>query len=255
MNPSTVEPLSSGLEPGFPGSGRIHRLGGDILLDERVSWCPPGVRRSQPVNCYLIRGRSGSVLVDTGIRLHEAEVLEQLDRLLAPGEPLSIVLTRTEMECCLNLPAIEAHLQVETVWYTGGITVPRAAATAQRISVEPGAALEVEVMDGVVLEFISPLLRLLPTLWIFDPRSGALLTSDAFTHGSGAGSDPRDGLHKFRWFSEADTRPIARDVLRVVRERAVTAIGPGYGAPFVGAGECVEEAERLAAAIREQGIR
>ncbi|MFD1211860.1 hypothetical protein ACFQ36_07380 [Arthrobacter sp. GCM10027362] len=255
MKRSTAEFPCFGPGPAALGGARIHLLGADILLNERVSWCPPGVRRSQPVSCYLVRGRSGSVLVDTGIRLHEPRILRQLDGLLAPGEPLSIVLTRTEMECCLNLPAIEARFPVEAVWYTGGITVPRAAATAKRVSVEPGTSLEAEVMDGVVLEFVSPLLRLLPTLWVFDPESEVLLTSDAFTHGSGAGSDPRDGLHKFRWFSEADTRPIAQDVVRTVRGRGVAAIGPGYGAPFVGREECAREAERLAAAISEMGSR
>ncbi|MCG2622555.1 MBL fold metallo-hydrolase [Arthrobacter sp. I2-34] len=255
MKRSTAEAPNFGSGPDPLAGGRIHRLGGDILLDERVSWCPPGVRRRQPVSCYLVRGRSGSVLVDTGIRLHADQILRQLDRLLAPGEPLSIVLTRTEMECCLNLPAIEARFSVESVWYTGGITVPRAAAAARRVSVEPGSSLEVEVIDGVVLEFVSPLLRLLPTLWIFDPESGVLLTSDAFTHGTDAGADPRDGLRKFRWFTQADTRPIAHDVLRNVRNRQVAAIGPGYGVPFTGVAECAREAEGLAVAIFEMGGR
>jgi hypothetical protein len=234
---------------------RIHRLGADIILDEQVSWCPPGVRVSQPVNCYLIKGSAGSVLVDTGIRLHEAEILRQLESLLEPGERLAVVLTRTEMECCLNLPAIEARFDVESVWYTGGITVPRTSATPRRIMVTPGTSLEVEVMAGLTLEFVSPLMRLLPTLWIFDPVSGALLTSDAFTHGSYGSSNAAAGLHKFQWFAQADTRGIARDVEEVIRERHVQAIGPGYGEPFVGMAESAAEATALAAAIRKAGIQ
>lgn len=234
---------------------RIHRLGADITLDEQVSWCPPGVRVTQPVNCYLIKGSAGSVLVDTGIRLHEAEIIRQLELLLEPGERLAVVLTRTEMECCLNLPAIEARFDVESVWYTGGITVPRSSATPRRIMVNPGTSLDVEVIDGMTLEFVSPLMRLLPTLWIFDPVSGALLTSDAFTHGSYGPSAAAAGLQKFQWFAEADTRGIARDVEEVIRERQVKAIGPGYGEPFVGMGDCAAEAAALAAAIRKVGIQ
>ena len=234
--------------------GRVHRLGGEIILDERVSWCPPGVRRRQSINAYLIRAEGGAVLVDTGVRLHEWEILAQLDSLLTPDEPLSILLTRTEMECCLNIPAIEAHHTVDAIWYTGGITVPRSTAPARRIAVEPGASAEVEVRDGVVLRLVSPLLRLLPTLWVFDPLSGVLLTSDAFTHGTGtSGGDPKESLHKFRWFGSADTRPIADDVRRTVRELQVAAIGPGYGSPFVGEAECRREAERLAACLEEVG--
>ncbi|MFF2244362.1 MBL fold metallo-hydrolase [Arthrobacter sp. NPDC058130] len=234
---------------------RLHRLGANIILDEQVSWCPQGVRVTQPVNCYLIKGSAGSVLVDTGIRLHEAEIIRQLESLLDPGERLDVVLTRTEMECCLNLPAIEARFDVESVWYTGGITVPRTSATPRRIMVNPGTSLEVEVMDGLILEFVSPLMRLLPTLWIFDPVSKALLTSDAFTHGSYGSSKAAAGLHKFQWFAEADTRGIARDVEEAIRERHVKAIGPGYGEPFVGPAESAAEATALAEAIRKVGIQ
>ncbi|UZX03173.1 MBL fold metallo-hydrolase [Arthrobacter sp. CDRTa11] len=238
---------------------RVYRLGADIELDDLVSWCPQGLRTRQPVNCYLIKGNDASVLVDTGIRLHEAEVIRQLESLVEPGEPLVVVLTRTEMECCLNLPAIEARFRVEAVWYTGGITVPRSTAAARRIMVSPGTSLESEVADGVTLEFVSPLMRLLPTLWIFDKASGALLTSDAFTHGSYTRSDglsrPEDGLRKFRWFTEADTRGIADDVSKIVRERNVAAIGPGYGGPFLGLEECAAEADALASAIRKSGLQ
>lgn len=241
-------------------TGRVHRLGGEILLDEGTSWCPPGVRRREPVSAYLIKGDHGAVLVDTGIRLHEAEILAQLDELLETDEPLSIVLTRTEMECCLNIPAIEEHRRIDTVWYTGGITVPRSTASVQRIAVEPGTWREVEVREGITLHFISPLLRLLPTLWVFDPASGALLTSDAFTHlappvEDTASADPMAGLHKFRWFGDADTHSIAADVRQIVRERSVAAIGPGYGWPVTGADACRREAELLAVCLEEVGAR
>ncbi|AUI50574.1 hypothetical protein [Arthrobacter crystallopoietes] len=252
--PATVS-RSGSFTPGALADGRVHRLGGTIELDANVSWCPDGIRKNQDINCYLIKGQDGSVLVDTGVRLHQENILAQLDELLQPGEPLSIVLTRTEMECCLNIPAIEARCSVEAVWYTGGITVPRSAAKANRIAVDPGTALELDVGYGIVLELISPLLRLLPTLWVHDPASGVLLTSDAFTHGSEPEADPRDGLRKFEWFTEADTHQIADHVLQVVRERTVTAIGPGYGTPFSGIQECADQAGELARVLREVGVR
>ncbi|MDQ4214639.1 hypothetical protein [Microbacterium capsulatum] len=207
----------------------IHRLGGEIDLDERVSWCPPGTRTTQPVNCYLIRGAHGALLVDTGLRVHETAVLEGLDALLEDGTPLSVLLTRTEMECCLNLPAIEERFGLDAVWYTGGITVPRSTAEVRRVSVEPGTAQWIEPYPGMRIELISPLLRLLPTLWVHEPDTGWLLTSDAFTHGDAA---PADGLSKFRWFTLADTRPIAAHVRTVVGERGIRTLGPGYGRPF-----------------------
>lgn len=234
---------------------RVYRLGADIILDSLVSWCPPGVRDTQPLNCYLIKGEYGSILVDTGVRLHEAKIIAQLEALLDPGEPVAVVLTRTEMECCLNLPAIESRFNVESVWFTGGITVPRATAELRRIAVEPGASLDAEVLPGETLQFISPLMRLLPTLWIYDPPSGVLLTSDAFTHRRRSDSNPDDGLRKFRWFAEAHTSAIADDVERIVRERRVTAVGPCYGQPIIGEAECMAEAAALAAAIRKAGAK
>lgn len=254
MNPRTAQRAAVTGAHSLIGD-RVHRLGANIVLDENVSWCPPGTRTTQPVNCYLIKGDNGSVLVDTGIRLHEADIIRQLDSLLEQGEPLVVVLTRTEMECCLNLPAIEARFNVESVWYTGGITVPRMAASPQRIMVNPGTSREVEVMDGLTLEFVSPLMRLLPTLWIFDPVSKVLLTSDAFTHRYPSSSTAAAGLQKFQWFGRADTRGIARDVEETVLRREVEAIGPGYGEPIVGVGESAAEAAALAEAIRKVGIQ
>lgn len=255
MNPHTAQaaPAVNGVHSLI--GDRVHQLGSEIILNKHVSWCPPGVRVTQPVNCYLIKGSTGSVLVDTGIRLHEAEIIRQLESLLELGEPLAVVLTRTELECCLNLPAIEARFAVESVWYTGGITVPRTSATPKRIMVNPGTSIEVDVMDGMTLEFVSPLMRLLPTLWLFDPLSGALLTSDAFTHGSYSSSNAAAGLQKFQWFTLADTRGIAADVEEVIGKRQVRAIGPGYGQPFVGTSKCTAEARALAEAIRKVGIQ
>jgi hypothetical protein len=233
----------------------VHRLGGSIVLDGRVSWSPEGVKGVQDVNCYLIRGESGAVLVDTGLRLHEDAVIEGLTRHLPPGMPLSILLSRTEMECCLNLPAIERRFPVDAVWYTGGITVPRSAAGVRRVSVAPGESLWIEPYAGLRLEIVSPLMRLLPTLWVYEPETGTLLTSDAFTHAGPDGRSADAGLQKFRWFDQAWTKPIADNVRAVVDSRPVTVIGPGMGAPIQGADAVRAEAGALALAIETRGVR
>lgn len=227
----------------------VHRLGGDIDLDERVSWCPPGVRESQPVNCYLIVGEAGALLVDTGIRAHEGEIIAAMQELYDGSVPLSVLLSRTEMECCLNLPAIESRFPIDAVWYTGGITVPRAHAEVRRVSVEPGTSQWIEPHPGMRIELISPMMRLLPTLWVHEPETGTLLTSDAFTHDGGPAVN---GLAKFQWFARAETGPIAAHVRSVVDERDISLIGPGYGRAFRG-DDVPAQTAALAAAIERIG--
>ncbi|MBO0980087.1 hypothetical protein [Microbacterium sp. SD291] len=229
----------------------VHRLGGEIRLDERISWRAPGAEGTQQVSCYLIVGAAGAVLVDTGIRLHENVILERLGSLLPAGTPLSVLLTRTEMESCLNLPIIEERFGVEAVWYTGGITVPRSTAEVRRVSVEPGTSLWIEPYPTLRLELISPMLRLLPTLWVHEPHSGALLTSDGFTHGD---RPVESGLHKFQWFRRAETSAIAAHVRQVVAERSIRFIAPGYGEPFTGEDRVRAEAEALAVTLERIGL-
>ncbi|WP_215815487.1 hypothetical protein [Pimelobacter sp. 30-1] len=229
------------------GPDRVARLGGVAPVGPAVSWCPPGIAGWQPVSAYLVRRGTSAVLVDTGVGLHTDQVVAQLHELLAPGTRLSVVLTRTEMECCLNLPAIERELAVDQVWYTGGITVPVTHAAARRITVEAGTPQDVEVAPGITLRLYTPLLRLLPVLWVGDPVSRTLLTSDSFSHlltDAEGHALPYDAatlraFHdlKFGWIADAvvaeDIAAIADDVRRVLGDDWA-ALGPTYGAPVVG---------------------
>lgn len=239
----------------------VVRLGGLAPIGADVSWCPPGVNGWQPINAYLIRRGASAVLVDTGVGMHADEIRAQLRDLLAPGTTLSVILTRTEMECCLNLPALESEFTVDQVWYTGGITVPVTNAVARRISVDAGSWVDQEVAPGITARLYSPLLRLLPVLWVGDLVSGTLLTSDSFTHlltDEGGAVLPYDeanlrGFHdlKFGWIESAesaeDVTAIAESVRRILRDQDWSAVGPTYGAPVVGIDAVRTQGEQLAA--------
>ncbi|TAM66662.1 MAG: hypothetical protein EPN48_16575 [Microbacteriaceae bacterium] len=235
---------------GFAG-GRVHRLGGTIALDGNVSWAPSSVRGSQPLNCYLIKNEHGSVLIDAGVRLHLPRILDQLEPLLDRDLPFFIVLTRTEMDCCLNIPAIEARFPVEAIYFTGGITVPRAAAQVRRISVKERSPLALEPVAGIALELFAPRLRLLPTLWPYDPVSQVLFTSDSFAHARSVPDrdeyfvtdeddsvDPRcvldQVLAKFSWLTLTDASRVVQDLIEIFGERRIRSLAPTHGRVFTG---------------------
>lgn len=250
------------------GEHKVARLGGVAPVGPDVSWCPPGFVGWQPINAYLIQDGDSAVLVDTGVGAHVADVLQQLRTLLSPATSLSVILTRTEMECCLNLPAIEREFDVDQVWYTGGITVPVSTAAARRISVDAGSSIELEAAPGITVTVYSPLLRLLPVLWVGEQRSRTLLTSDSFCHrltDASGGELPYDvralrAFHdlKFGWISEAnseaDSLAIAENVQAILGGRDWEAVGPGYGAPLVGKHDISSQAAELVSHLRGVGL-
>ncbi|WP_248763325.1 hypothetical protein [Pseudarthrobacter sp. SSS035] len=215
-------------------------LGGIYQLDDRVSWVPAGSTGYQPANCYLLGEGEHRLLVDSGLAIHEQEVIGALTRLLGSAE-LSIFFTRGEMDCVSNLQSIATSFPLRRL-YTGGVTNPfdafddihRMALRSRRQQIdqkgEGGDSMartpEIEILPGRVLEIESPLLRLLPTFWGWDAASGTIFTSDTFTHGvMDAATDPvviddlsTDNttpaqvrahlLAKYEWIERASTRQL-----------------------------------------------
>jgi hypothetical protein len=177
----------------------LHVLGGLIELDGQVSWAPPAVRGYQPSNCYALVEDDRVLLVDTGLAIHETLVLDSLAGLIGEGAPLTMFFTRGEMDCVSNLEPIARRFEIEAL-FTGGATNPfdafdelnamRLRARRQQID-QKGAGGDSMARTPVIefapkrkLEIESPLLRLLPTFWGWDATSGAIFTSDTFTHGT-----------------------------------------------------------------------
>jgi hypothetical protein len=177
----------------------LHVLGGLIELDGRVSWAPATARGYQPSNCYALVEGDRVLLVDTGLAVHEDAVLDGLASLIGDGAPLTMFFTRGEMDCVSNLEPIGRRFDIEAL-YTGGATNPfdafdelnaiRLRGRRQQID-QKGAGGDsmartplIEFAPKRALEIESPLLRLLPTFWGWDATTGALFTSDSFTHGT-----------------------------------------------------------------------
>jgi len=216
-------------------------LGGMIPLDERVSWVPSTANGWQPSNCYLLTEPSGALLVDSGLAIHRDLVLDGLTDALGKNGSLSIFFTRGEMDCVSNLEPISEKFDISQL-FTGGVVNPfdafdevnrlRYKGRRQQIDVrsEGGDAMprtpKIQVSPTRVFEIESPLFRLLPTFWGWDATTGAVFTSDVFTHGvlsdvtnsrviDSTTDDPttvddvvRHLLAKYEWLRKASTAPL-----------------------------------------------
>ncbi|WP_345183414.1 hypothetical protein [Microbacterium panaciterrae] len=131
--------------------------------------------------------------------VHRDLVLDGLAERIGEGGEVSVFFTRPEMDCVSNLESIAHRFDILRL-FTGGVINPfdafddvsRFALRGRRQQIDgtrtvEGDALErsmsIEVAPGRVLDVQSPLLRLLPTFWGWDAKTGALFTSDTFTHG------------------------------------------------------------------------
>lgn len=250
--------------------GRVWRLGGDVELDGRISWFPANVRGRKPVNSYLVRGSGSAVLIDTNVRVHEQLMLRQLRSLVEPGTPMAIVLTRTEMDCCLNIPAIEEEFDVRSVFFVGGITVPASKAQVQRLPLAEGQSLTIEPVAGLPMRLVAPRLRLLPTVWVHEPVSKVLFTSDSFCHAMAAaeGQGPvitdvgqaddaeeveSQLMTKLAWMRKTDTGVIRDDFLEIFADLEVEVLAPGHGRPFSGRAVIDRQRDLIADVISRVG--
>jgi flavorubredoxin len=177
-------------------AGETYRLGGFVELDGQVSWAPRLPGRYQPINCYLVDKKEGAVLIDTGLAAHQQIVLRQLNETFDPRRPISLFLTRPELECAGNVGAVHKALTLKEI---------------VAVAVNPFDAYE-EGVEGVVPVRMLPLaivrsipigeppslcvvptiIRILSTFWVFDQETKTLFSSDWFGHTSV--SSPSDSV-------------------------------------------------------------
>ena len=237
--------------------GRLFVAGGYIRADGRTSWLPDSALGWQPANCYALLDQDRCVLIDTGVAAHAELVVEQLQAVVPTGVPLSIFLTRAELDCIGNVGPISERLEVEGV-FAGGNTNPfdafdavESARATVRVHVgkRTGAA-PIALSESRSLEVLDAPLRLLATYWVFDAATGTLFTSDSFGHQLVDSTDSRRVvtdddecvphvveqylLAKFGWIAEADTTPVRAALEAVFANRKVEIIAPTNGCAIVG---------------------
>ena len=259
-HPGTAGPRAEALAPG------LHVLGGVIPADTRVSWAPLRPGEFQPINCYLLQVDATTLLIDTGVAAHEAEVTEQLEVLVPPGTAVSIYLTRAELECFSNLGAIAERYPVKQL-LTGGVLNPfdafdgigaqqyyrnRVQFDEGELRGQPVIRLRAVDIPGRPLEIVSAKLRLLPAFWLYDPGSGTLFTSDSFGHctvsSPGASRLLTEGdaddtdfdtvasqlLTKFEWLRRGRTDAVMADLAAIFDRLRPKIVAPTHGRVLVG---------------------
>jgi flavorubredoxin len=233
--------------------GRLYALGGTVLLDGGISWAP-ATGHDQPVLCYLVVDGKQATLVDTGLSVHQSDILIQLKSILEADSSFSVFLSRAEFDCIGNLGALMAGTEIKTI-YTGGAHQPfdgfdeattSASQWTNRHKLERYSAPG-EAQKAGPLEVFTPALRTLATFWSFDEASKTLFTSDSFGHTDLPTSDARwiidagtpdpssahsvrdHVLAKFFWLRGARTRSIAEQMKKVFETRQVEIIAPAHG--------------------------
>ena len=216
-----------------------------------------------PINSYLVCDGGHCVMVDCGVPAHESLVLDAVAGL--PGlQRVTLAVTRgVEFDSMGNATALLRALPVESVyahppsaaWFhfdprfdVDDDASDREQATAfaplrsgEAIPVGDGGDRSLAVLD-------SPL-RLLPSNWLFDDRTGTLFTSDAFGHAAARAAtrivsaaddhvtpaEVQAGLMpKFGWLRDADVAPACHALRDLFAGLDVRVIAPTVGCVLAG---------------------
>lgn len=238
--------------------GKLYALTNPYAIDGRLSWHPDSVRGYATMNCYLVVEGNEALLIDTGVTVDEAAVIEQLEHLLPEPATLRLFPLRLgEFNSICNMKPIMKRFSVDHVygvhndaalwidfrpeWYEAA---PPSIATT---FVQRSDTIDVDRAGTRVLQARVPELRLLITHWIYDPQTRTLFTSDMFTHAVRATSTGpwivsaetddtnlatvREHLlgTRYWWLAGADTEPLIADLADVFDSYDVETIAPGYG--------------------------
>lgn len=257
--------------------GRLWLLGGVAPVTSRISWLRAEASGWESLNCYVLLEEDHALVLDTGVSVHCADILAQLDAVVGPEKPVSIYLTRLELDTICNLGPIADHVNLQGLFSAGFNADPfdffDGVTTQTELTSDTGVKLgrrqdgeTVDIGEQRRLEVIRPMLRLLATSWAFDAATGTLFTSDSFGHvqtqdpqvRAGAGDDltERDVtahlLTRFEWLRNTQAPEVLIDDLeRTFGEREVTRIAPAHGCVITGEENVRRHLDWVLAALRD----
>jgi hypothetical protein len=238
---------------------RLYALQNPFALDGRVSSYPASARGFSVANSYLLTQPDAAMLIDTGFGKDEPAIRAQIERLIAPGLPLSMFPLRlNEFMSINNVESFAAHFNIDqcytsnpdaALWFDFGATPNgRSILDAMKVTAVTRADTIELGKNGRAIDVMQAPLRLIATRWLYDRATRTLFSSDMFTHvwrGSAVGPwivtdndndttslrDVRSFMLNTRywWLEGVTTDSMRRGIGDIFDKHDIETIAPGYG--------------------------
>jgi flavorubredoxin len=219
--------------------------------DGSRSWLPADASGFEPFNKFVMLQGDFALLLETGAAAHSESVQHSLREIIG-DRTLVILPTRSELESIGNMGSIIDNFPRVELLTTTRALPPLGLAhmrPERRQSVKARRIVRGETLGSVgfpTLDTITPVIRILNTIWIHDRASGVLFTSDFFSNDllesrstptirrestglPDAGVLRRSILARFDWLERART-----DALKVQWDELFARIKPAGIAPSLG---------------------
>ena len=201
----------------------------------------------EAVRVYVALNDGCPLVFDSGSHVHRDPILRDLKQLLGNSAPSHVFLTHTELPHTGNISAIlKAWPAVKFVLSSGilpHVEMPWWVTEEQVQYAKPGSRLE---YGGRQISFSDGILKDQPgTQWLFDEKTGALFTADAFgylfpTEADRTFDDEMAGGVPTAWFRDyhaaafrflpmVSGEKVNDDLDRVFAKRQVKTIAPTHG--------------------------
>jgi len=238
--------------------GKLYALQHPFALDGRVSSYPASARGFSVANSYVLTQSDAAMLIDTGFGKDEPAIRAQIERLIAPGLPLSLFPLRlNEFMSINNVETFAAHFNVEqcytsnidaALWFDFGAKVDgRSILDSMPVTAVTRSDTIELGKQGRAIDVVQAPIRLIATRWLYDRATRTLFSSDMFTHvwrtdadGPWIVNEEDDTTSaralrsfllntRYWWLEGAPTDSIRRGILDVFDKCDVETIAPGYG--------------------------
>jgi flavorubredoxin len=238
--------------------GKLYALQHPYALDGRVSSYPASARGFSVANSYLLTQSDAALLIDTGFGKDEPAIRAQIERLIAPGLPLSMFPLRlNEFMSINNVATFAGHFNVDqcytsnidaALWFDFGTDNSRDILEKMKVVAVTRADTIQLGKHGREIDVMQAPIRLIATRWLYDRATRTLFSSDMFTHvwrdtekgpwivteADNDATSLRDVRSfmlntRYWWLEGAPTESMRRGIGDIFDKYDIETIAPGYG--------------------------